>query len=210
MILGRPLMDRKSICTVIGMAILGTVILFFSTDHFQAFTAEQARRIDVLTNTPSVPTVTFEDSKSETFTFSDFHGKYILATYIYTSCGDVCPVVEMNFQSIYSQLPANILDEQLQLLSISFDTVRDTPPHLEHHRELFQADGIHWRMARVPDQQELDLLLDQSGVIVIPVGNEFEHNAAYYLINPEGQLIKIFDYNSPNQVVNELKQILSF
>lgn len=210
MILGRPLMDRKNICMVIGMAILGTVILFFSTDHFQAFTAEQARRIDVLTKTPSVPNVTFEDSKSETFTFADFRGKYILATYIYTSCGDVCPVVEMNFQRIYSQLPENILSEQLQLLSISFDTIRDTPHHLEHHQEMYQADGIDWKMVRVPDQLELERLLEQSGVIVIPVGNKFEHNAAFYLINPEGQLIKIFDYNSPKQVVNELKQILSF
>jgi protein SCO1 len=203
-------MYKKSINMMIGIIILGTGVLFYSTDHFLAFTAEQARRIDVVTNTPTVPNVTLEDSKSETFTFSDFHGKYILATYIYTSCGDVCPVVEMNFQRIYSQLPANILGEQLQLLSISFDTVRDTPHHLEHHQEMYQADGINWRMGRVPDQQELDLLLEQSGVIVIPVENEFEHNAAFYLINPEGQLIKIFDYDSPNQVVNELKQILSF
>lgn len=203
-------MYKKSITMMIGIIILGTGGLFYSTDHFQAFTAEQARRIDVLTHTPTVPNVTLEDSKSQTFTFADFRGKYILATYIYTSCGDVCPVVEMNFQRIYSQLPQNILGEQLQLLSISFDTRRDTPHHLEHHQEMYQADGINWRMVRVPDQQELDLLLEQSGVIVIPVKNEFEHNAAFYLINPEGQLIKIFDYDSPNQVVNELKQILSF
>lgn len=203
-------MDRKSIYMMIGIVILGTGLIFFSTDHFQAFTGEQARRIDVLKKTPSVPNVTFEDSNSQTFTFSDLHGKFILATYIYTSCGDVCPVVEMTFQRIYSQLPRNILGEQLQMLSISFDTVRDTAHHLEHHRKLFQADGINWRMVRVPDQQELDLLLEQSGVIVLPVENGFEHNAAFYLINPEGQLIKIFDYNSPNQVVNELKQIFSF
>jgi protein SCO1 len=203
-------MARKSIFTMIGVIILGTVFLFYSTNHFQAFTAEQARRVDVLTKTPSVPNVTFEDSKGQTFSFSDYHGKYILATYIYTNCGDVCPVVEMNFNTIYSQLPNTILEEKLQLLSISFDPKRDTPHHLEHHRMLFEADGINWRMVRIPNEQELELLLEQSGVIVIPVGNRFEHNAAFYLINPEGQLIKIFDYTAPDQVVEELKQILSF
>lgn len=203
-------MDRKSIYMIIGITIIGTVILIFSTDYFQAFTSEQARRIAVLKNTPFLPNVTFEDSNSDTFPLSEYRGKYILATYIYTSCGDVCPAVEMNFQKIYAQLPENIIGEQLKLLSISFDTERDTPHHLEHHQMMFQADGIDWKTVRVPKQQELDFLLEQSGVIVIPVEDGFVHNAAFYLINPEGQLINIFDYTSPDQVVNELKQILSF
>lgn len=203
-------MDRKSIYFIISIVIIGTAVLFFGTDRFQAFTAEQARRIDILQTTPTLPNVIFEDSKSETFQLSDYRGKYLLTTYIYTSCGDICPAVESNFNTIYSQLPENILGEKLQLLSISFDTERDTPHHLEHHQMLFQADGINWKMVRVPNQQELEALLERSGVIVIPVENGFEHNAAFYLINPKGQLINIFDYDSPDQVVADLKQILSF
>ncbi|MGM0901810.1 MAG: SCO family protein [Bacillota bacterium] len=203
-------MDKKSICVIIGIIIFGSVFLFISTDWLQAFTAEQARRIHVFTNTPAVPNVTFEDSKSDTFPLSAYRWKYILATYIYTTCGDVCPLVEINFHSINSQIPENILGDQLQLFSISFDTERDTPHHLEHHRQMFQADGIDSRMVRVHNQQELDLLLEQSGVIVIPVENSFDHNAAFYLINPDGQLIRIFDHSSPEEVIDELKKILLF
>ena len=197
-------MDKKCIFLSIGFTILGIVCLFMATDHFQAFTAEQARRVDVLKNNPAVPNITFEDSSGKTFTISDYHGKYVLATFIYATCGDVCPLVEMNFKKIYSSLPKTILGEKLQLVSISFDPKRDTPEMLEHHREMYEADGINWRMARVPDQKELDLLLEQSGVIVIPIENGFEHNAAFYLIDPNGRLIQIYDYNSPEQVIEDV------
>lgn len=203
-------MAKKSIFLLMAIPVFGIMLLFFSTDHFQALTAEQARRINVLQNSPEVPDVLLEDSKGEKFTFSDYRGQYILVTYIYATCGDVCPLVEMNFNKIYTQLPPKILGKKIQLLSISFDPAQDTPEMLEHHREMYEADGVYWKMARVPNQKELDLLLEQSGVIVLPIENGFEHNAAFYLINPEGQLIRIFNFDSPNEVVKELREIISY
>ncbi|WHY94364.1 SCO family protein [Neobacillus cucumis] len=93
-------MDKKYFFMTIGLTILGTAILFFYSDHFRAFTAEQARKINVLQESPIVPNVTFEDSKGESFTLSEYQGKYVLATFFYPTCGDVCPVVEMNFNKI--------------------------------------------------------------------------------------------------------------
>ncbi|WP_423802197.1 SCO family protein [Neobacillus sp. SAB-20_R2A] len=203
-------MGKKSILMLVGITILGISFLFYTTDHFQAFTAEQARRIDVLNNRPQIPNVTLEDSTGKTFTFSALKGKYVLATFIYASCGEVCPLVEINFNKIYSSLPPDILGEKLQLLSISFDLARDTPMILEHHREMYEADGADWKMVRVPDQKELDFLLKKAGVIVIPIKNGFEHNAAFYLFNPEGRLIRIFNYDPAEKVVEELKQEISF
>ncbi|MFD0824764.1 SCO family protein [Neobacillus sp. M.A.Huq-85] len=197
-------MDKKYFFMTIGLTILGTAILFFYSDHFRAFTAEQARKINVLQESPIVPNVTFEDSKGESFTLSEYQGKYVLATFFYPTCGDVCPVVEMNFNKIYSSLPKRILRDKLHFISISFDPKRDTPEMLEHHRELYEADGVNWRIATVPDQKELKLLLKMAGVIVIPIENGFEHNAAFYLIDPKGRLIQIYDYNSPDKVVEEL------
>ena len=78
-------MDKKTILMLVGITILGISFLFYTTDHFQAFTAEQARRIDVLNNRPQIPNVTLEDSTGKTFTFSALKGKYVLATFIYAS-----------------------------------------------------------------------------------------------------------------------------
>jgi len=203
-------MAKRSYLMITIVIITGIAVLFYSTDQFQAFTAEQARRVKIVKKAPKLLDVAIQDSNAEFSSLSDYKGKYMIATFVYTSCGDVCPVVEMNLKEIYSSLPNHLLEDKIQLLSISFDPKRDTPGHLEHYRELFQADGDAWKMVRIPNQQELDALLEQTGVIVIPTEQGFEHNAAFYLIDPNGRLIQIFDYNAPGQVVEELKKLLSF
>ncbi|WP_258000471.1 SCO family protein [Bacillus sp. Marseille-P3661] len=202
-------MPKISLLLNMCITVIGTALLFFGTNHFQAFTAEQARRIDILNHTPQLENVTFEDSKGVFTTLGDYKGKYIIATFVYTSCGDICPIVESNLQEIYLSLPEHILGEIIQILSISFDPDRDTPHHLEHYRQLFKADGQSWKMVRIPDRQELRVLLEQTGVVVIPTETGYEHNAAFYLINPEGQLIRIFNYDAPEKITKEVKQMLS-
>ncbi|WP_138416231.1 SCO family protein [Aquibacillus sediminis] len=201
-------MVKQNVLLIIVIAITGSMILFISTDQFQAFTAEQARRASITNNTPLLTDVTFQDSEGDRIKLSDYQGKYVLATYMYTACGDVCPAIERNFLKIYKGLPEQMVDDELQLLSISFDPVRDTPEQLQHAEEVFQADGENWKMVRIPDQQQLNLLLEQSGVIVIPAEDGFEHNAAFYLIDPNGRLVRIFNYDLPNQVVEIVSDIV--
>ena len=50
-------------------------------------------------------------------------------------------------------------------------------------------------MARIENTAELEILLDEFGVIVIPddYGN-YAHNSAFYLVDKEGSLIDVMDY----------------
>ena len=64
-------------------------------------------------------------------------------------------------------------------------------------------------MARIPDQQELDGLLDRFGVIVIPDHHgHFAHNAEFYLVNPEGKLVDVMDYENIDQAASKVNAIL--
>src|SRR5699024_11419483 len=66
---------------------------------------------------------------------------------------------------------------------------------LEKYRDYFETDEDEWLMARVKDEHQLDNLLDELGVIAIPDGvEEFTHNVAFYLVDPDGILIDIMDY----------------
>ncbi|RFB18266.1 SCO family protein [Bacillus sp. HNG] len=201
-------MLRKSVGILFAL-IAGITLLWIGTDGFRAFTAEKARIIELEREQPKLPSATLIDSNSETFHLQELEGKYTLLTFMYTSCGDVCPVLERNFAEIYENIPKEVLGKEVVLVSISFDPENDTPSVLKSYSNHFGADGEQWKMATIQDGQELQDVLKTLEVIVIP--NEYggyEHNSAFYVINPDGKLTNIFDYQTPQTVVEYLDSFL--
>jgi len=182
------------LATVIVL-IFGFSLFYFGTDGFTAFTAETARTNQLLEDKPKLPTVTLEDSFGEEYGFEEFEGKYMLMTFIYTACSTVCPQLEMNVKEIYEQIPEEYLGDDLMFLSVSFDPERDTPEILNNYRENIGGDGDIWRMARIADEHELQKTLDEFDIIVIPDGDgDYAHNVAFYLVDREGYLLDVMDY----------------
>lgn len=192
---------------VVAVAFAGICVLWHATDGFRAFTAESARRLSVLEHPQKVPEVRLQDQSGRELTLEAYRGQWLLATFIYTRCADLCPALETSFQEVYEGLPRERLGKDVSLLTISFDRANDTVEALHHYMAYFQADGETWRMTRVSDGAELDRLLKRFGVVVIPDRNGgFEHNAAIYLVSPEGKLVRIFDYDDPGQVVRYMRE----
>ncbi|MEH6989629.1 SCO family protein [Cytobacillus firmus] len=189
--------------------MFGIVLFYIGTDGFQAFTAETARVNQLMDEKPQFPDVMLEDNNGRTYSFSEFEGKYVFITFLYTSCGTVCPELEVNMSEVYKRIPEEYIGHDIQFLSISFDPERDDPKTLDTYRKAFGSDGETWRMARIPDKNELGSLLDRFGVIVIPdeYGN-FAHNSAFYLVNPKGQLIEVMDYTLIEEAADRVTEIL--
>lgn len=198
-----------NLLSIIIILVFGFLIFFVSTDGFQAFTAETARTKELIEKKPQFPNVTLEDSKEREYSFSEFSGKYVFITFIYTACTDVCPELELNMAQVYERIPEHYIGEDIVFLSISFDPERDTPETLEKYRSYFNSDGETWRMARIPDESELKNLLDEFGVVVIPddSGN-FTHNSAFYLVDPQGTLVEVMDYKKIEEAANKVTAIL--
>ncbi|MFG6117683.1 SCO family protein [Thalassobacillus sp. B23F22_16] len=193
-------MVNKKLLAYLLVAVFGLVLFYFGTDGFTAYTSEAARVNQLKEEKPEFPEVTLEDHAERVYPFSEFEGKYVFITFFYTMCGTVCPELEKNMKQVYEMLPEDGLEDDIQFLSISFDPERDTPEVLDTYREWLESDGEMWRMARIPDQQELDELLDRFGVTVIPdeYGN-FAHNSAFYLVDPEGRLVEVMDYQETRE-----------
>src|SRR5690625_6623093 len=123
----------------------------------------------------------------------------------YLTLHDALPILA----EVYEAIPEKYLGEDITFLSVSFDPERDTPEILDRYRTYFGSDGETWRMARIPDQQELDYLLDEIGVIVIPDGEgDFAHNVAFYLVDPEGYLVDVMDFTDIEGATEQVLEIL--
>lgn len=189
--------------------LFGAILFFIGTDGLTAYTVETARVNKLMEENPVFPEVTLEDSKERVYSFSEFEGKYVMLTFIYTACSDVCPQLEFNLAEVYKQIPPKYIGKDIVFLSISFDPKNDDPATLEKYRYYFDSDGETWRMARISDQRELEGLLKEFGVTVIPDENgNFQHNSAFYLVDPNGILIEVMDYEEIEIAADKVNSIL--
>ncbi|MFD2444975.1 SCO family protein [Bacillus sp. CGMCC 1.16607] len=202
--------NRQTVISYLFVFFFGIVLFYIGTDGFTAYTAETARVNRLIDDKPSFPQVTLEDSKEREYFISEFKDKYVLITFMYTSCGTVCPQLEKNMGQVYDLLPSENIGKEIVFLSISFDPTRDDPARLDQYKEIFNSDGETWRMARIPNQTELDSLLKRFGVTVIPDGNgNFAHNSAFYLVDKKGNLVNVMDYTKPDEAAKTIINILN-
>ncbi|QOR67069.1 SCO family protein [Cytobacillus suaedae] len=202
--------NRQTTIASIVVILFGCVLFFIGTDGFSAFTEETARVNKLIEDKPKFPDVMLEDSNERTYNISEFEDKYVFITFFYTACMTVCPQLEMNMSQVYELLPPEYIGEDIVFLSISFDPERDVPATLDKYKDYFGSDGETWRMARVPDQAELDSLLKAFGVTVIPDGyGNFAHNSAFYLVDRNGHLQEVMDYTLVEEAATKIKNLIA-
>ncbi|MDT3670933.1 MAG: SCO family protein [Aromatoleum sp.] len=187
----------------------GTAAFWWGTDGFSAYTAEAARRADILRSPRPVPTVVLEDQDGRRFSLEDYRGRLLAVEFIYTRCMTVCRSLGLAFRQIREAVPPEALERDFALLSISFDPERDDPASLKAYGRNFGADGEHWRLARVRDAGELAALLAAFGVVVISDRfGGFEHNAAIHLVGRDGRLVEISDLDEPLAFAGKVREKL--
>lgn len=202
--------NRHTTFASIIVVLFGCVLFFIGTDGFSAFTEETARVNKLIEDKPKFPDVMLEDSKGRTYNINEFDDKYVFITFLYTACMTVCPQLEMNMSQVYELLPPEYIGKDIVFLSISFDPERDVPETLDKYKDYFGSDGETWRMARVPDQAELDSLLKAFGVTVIPDGyGNFAHNSAFYLVDRNGHLQEVMDYTLVEEAATKIENIIA-
>ncbi len=196
--------QRAFIITTL-ILLLGIGVFWYGTDGFTAWTAETARRGEILRSPRPLPSVTLEDQDGHLFKLQAYQGQLLAVEFIYTRCQTICRVQGMVFKQIRDQIPASMLGRTFSLLSISFDPQHDDPPNLKAYADRFGADGTSWRIARVKDPSELAALLTAFGIVVIDDGmGGFEHNAAIHLLDRDGMLRWISDFDAPDPFVEQL------
>src|SRR5215471_13429845 len=74
---------------------------------------------------------------------SDYHGKVVAVTFIFTLCADTCPVLTPMMSFVQDQLGADF-GKKVAFVSITVDPERDTPEVLKDYAQAFGANLAGW------------------------------------------------------------------
>jgi protein SCO1/2 len=122
---------------------------------------------------------------------------------VYTRCQTVCSSLGSVYQQLQAQILARDLHGRVGLLSISFDPAHDDAAALSAYASRMRVNASTWKVVSLESVPERQLLLDAFGIMVVPAPvNEFEHNAALHIVDGNGRLVRIMDYDAPGRALD--------
>jgi len=142
-----------------------------------------------------VPGFTLTDQTGERVSLSQFAGKVVGITFIYTSCPlpDYCFRLSNNFGRLQKRF-ANRMGRDLVLLSISFDPVHDQPAILAAYANIWKADPKSWHFltGALP---EVKAVCRGFGLNFWPDEATLTHSLHTVIVDRQGKLAANFEGN---------------
>ena len=143
-----------------------------------------------------VPDFPLINQDGKTFRLSDFKGKAVLVTFVYTRCPmpTFCPRLSSQFAKIHDDLVKTPNDyNRTHLLTISFDPKYDTAPVIRKYGLAYLDNDprgfSHWDFATT-NASDLRKLADAFGLEYFEEDNQISHTMVIALISPEGTIAK--------------------
>jgi protein SCO1 len=141
------------------------------------------------------PDIALVNQDGKQIHFSDFKGKSVLITFIYTRCPipSFCPRLSSQFARIHEDLAKTDDYNRTHLVTISFDPKYDTAPVLRKYGLAYlddHAEGFaHWDFATA-DPAGMRQIADAFGLEYFEQDNQIAHSMDIVLLTPQGMVAK--------------------
>ncbi|MFL6588266.1 MAG: SCO family protein [Luteimonas sp.] len=149
-----------------------------------------------------------EDTQGQPRGLGDFRGRYVLLSFGYTHCPEVCPTSLLKASQIRRALGAN--GERLQIVFVTVDPKRDTGEILAEYVGAFGGDIVALR----GDDMQTRLAAQSFRVTYreVPTSSSYamDHTMVNYLIGPDGRLRLAFQYDQPvDTMVDDIRLVMT-
>lgn len=159
-----------------------------------------------------LPEFEFTDQDGDPFSNSDLEGEWWIADMIFTNCTSVC--IPMTDNMVQLQQDAQEKDLDVNFLSFTVDPDYDSPEVLSEYAESYDADLTNWAFLTGYDFetiQEISVDSFYANVELEPDSDQVAHGVRFYLINPEGEVIKHYnglENEDIEQIMEDLENVL--
>jgi protein SCO1 len=184
---------RATAAAVALVAALGMTALWHVTLGMRVVATEDGRRLQISEHPLALPDAALSPPAGALLANLHGDGRVAIVTFFYSRCTTVCSILGSQYQQMQTALMQRGASGKVRLLSLSFDQ-RDDTAALVHYAGLQHADNSVWQLAGVPDARQRSALLDAFGIVVLPAPlGEFQHNAAFHVVDRDGRLRRIYD-----------------
>ncbi|XOV86506.1 MAG: SCO family protein [Pseudomonadota bacterium] len=135
----------------------------------------------------SLPAVTFTDTSGHQVNLAGYQGKPLVISMIYTSCHHICPMTTRHLQAVVAKARDALGVDSFHVISIGFDTLKDSPPMMARFAEAQGIDLPGWDFLS-GTQASVDSLSDTLGFQYFPSASGFDHLIQVSVIDERGRV----------------------
>ena len=187
--------------------VVGTVLMIVMRG---TSTKASAMEIPVI---GSVPEFSLTEANGATLRRADLLGKVWIASFLFTRCGETCPMMMRHEVRLQADLP---LRDDLRLVSFSVDPVWDTPKVLTDYAHTFGADQGRWLFLTGDRKQIYHLTIDGFRLAAQGADPAKEmpilHSTKLVLVDRHGAIRGYYDSTDEDELqklVRDVRQVLA-
>lgn len=162
-----------------------------------------------------MPDYPYTNQLGEVTRISDFRGKTVALTFIFTRCPlpDFCPRMTKQFNEIQKTFKADeSIKDKWHLVTLSFDTDFDTPTSLRLYGERNGYDPDNWTLV-TGALIDIDAITEQFGMVFFRDEGtiNFNHNLRTVVIGPDGRIRYVLIGNAweTERLDEEMRKVMS-
>jgi protein SCO1 len=162
--------------------------------------ARAVKILDVMQPGDEVPDDLLQDQTGATRKLSDWRGRGLAVTFVYTRCPlpDFCPLMDRRFGELQHAIAADAgLRDRVHLVSVTFDPAHDTLAVIQAHATARGADPQTWSYLTGP-AAAIERFTSRFGVSAIAgtdPSQTITHNLRTAVIDRHGRLMTIHSGN---------------
>ncbi|PWC56607.1 SCO family protein [Azospirillum sp. TSO22-1] len=155
------------------------------------------------------PRFALTDHTGRAVTQADFAGRFLLLTFGYTACPDVCPTGLQTMAATLDALGPEA--DKVRAAFVTVDPQRDTPAQLSGYVELFHKHliGLTGDEPAIADFAK-QMRVKYAKVVVRPEDPDayaMDHTASFFLIGPDGKLLDRLPHRlTPDKLAEKIIQ----
>lgn len=160
-----------------------------------------------LTPPKQAPPIALHDANGKNVTLAGQRGRYVLVTFIYTHCPDVCPLITQNLNAALRELGPQ--RHRVRVLAVSVDPKGDTPAAVRAYARRMRL--LPQFRYLIGSRAELQRVWKAWHVLAVSTKPDLVDHVAYTaLVDPTGKERVLYDSSvRASQVLHDLHVLLA-
>jgi protein SCO1/2 len=154
-------------------------------DGEKAFDYDTALKISQGALDNQVADYVFTNAEGKQVKLSDFRGKPLVLSMVYTSCYQICPMTTRHLSKVVEKARDALGDDSFSVALIGFDTQFDTPEAMQYFANKQGISDKNWNLLSM-SEADVDALSKDTGFIYYPSSNGFDHLIQATIIDADG------------------------
>ncbi len=129
------------------------------------------------------------DEAGRALSLSDFRGKPLVLSLIYTSCYQICPMTTRHLAKVVEKAREALGEDAFEVAVLGFDSQYDTPLAMRHFAKKQGIEDAGWHLLNA-DMDTIGALSKELGFLFFPSPNGFDHIVQATVIDAEGRIYR--------------------